>query len=111
MPTSTNKTLDTSVTATVENLATRGVRLVTVVVRNPSAAYAYLQLFDAAAADVTLGTTAPNQSFPVPPSGQFDLHFGERGMEFQGALSYAWTTTVAGNTAPASNAEVNFGWL
>ena len=109
--TSTNKTFDSSVTATVENLATRGVHLYTLVVRNPSAATAYLQLFDAAAANVTLGTTTPDQSYWVPPSGEFDLAYTKDGMEFQTALSYAFTTTATGNTAPASNAEVNFGWL
>lgn len=105
-----NKTFDSSVTATVENLSTRGVRLYSLVVRNPSAATAYIQLFDAAAADVTLGTTAPNQSYWIPPSGVFDMFF-DIPMEFQTALSYAFTTTATGNTAPASNAEVNFGWL
>jgi hypothetical protein len=73
---------------------------------NPSNATAYVQLFDAALADVTVGTTAPVLSIGIAAGGRAS---GEAGVGFQTAISAAATTTATGNTAPGTALVANFG--
>ena len=66
---------------------------------NTTAAIAYLQVFWKAAADVTLGTTAPDVVIGLPASGGAVLHFEGEGWHTGGtAWSFAGTTTRTGST-------------
>lgn len=81
---------------------------------NINAADAFLQLFNAVAADVTVGTTVPKQSFLVGKGdgtnrGAMDRVFNPP-LDFQEGMSYACTTTVTGNGDPAVGLVVNIGY-
>lgn len=78
-------------------------------VDNQVAARSYLQLFDIVLACVTVGTTVPTQSFTVPANGSMDKTF-TKPMKFDNAISYAFTTTPTGNSAPACTGTLNIGY-
>jgi len=61
----------------------------------------YLQLFDAAAASVTLGTTVADNVIPILNKGGRDKEASDC-MSFATRMSCALTTTPTGLTAPAS---------
>lgn len=63
-------------------------------------ATSYYQFFNLPTADVTLGTTTPVMSIPVPAGLGANLDLWQ-GAIFT-ALSFAVTTTAAGSTFPAS---------
>lgn len=72
----------------------------------------YIQFFDLAAANVTVGTTTPKQSYLVPKGdgtnrGGLTMLFAPDGMDFQIAITYACTTTATGNTALSTALVVN----
>ena len=103
---------DSSVTATVENLQTSPGYLDFFEVQNPNIVQVFLQLFDGAAASVTLGTTAPTMSLLVPP-GDGNASGGRAEVlnhppYFNKAISYAVTTTATGSTAPTTACGVGF---
>src|SRR3990167_5534512 len=107
---STQEVFDTSVTNAAEAARSGGggfIRYIQAI--NPNTAQAFLQLFDLVAADVTVGTTTPTQSYLVPAgdgvnSGVFEMMVP---MHFNAAISYAATTTSTGSTAPTSNLTLN----
>lgn len=72
---------------------------------NTTAAVAYVQIFNVAAASVTLGTTAPTISIGIPASGGVTVNF-DKGIAFGTAISYACTTTRAGSSG--ATCDVNF---
>jgi len=74
-------------------------------VSNLNASVEYIQVFDAAS--VTVGTTAPIQSFAIPASGSLNLSFGEYGIAFSNAIQVAATTTATGAVAPGTGLVVN----
>jgi hypothetical protein len=76
---------------------------------NPNATAAYVQIFDAPVASVTLGTTPPSQSIGIAAtaSRNFTLSPGE---EFLNAISIAATTTPTGSTAPATALTCNLAY-
>jgi hypothetical protein len=79
---------------------------------NSNTAQAFVQFFDAATADVTVGTTTPVLSFLVPPgdgtnSGAFEQNWGPDGIEFDHAITYACTTTATGNGDPSTGLTVS----
>lgn len=74
---------------------------------NTNASDAYLQLFDVAAGSVTVGTTTPMQSYLVPGNGAFERSFGEVGIKFERAITYACTTTATGSGDPSTGLTVN----
>lgn len=81
-------------------------------VANPNTDAAWLHLYDAAAADVTVGTTTPKQSYMVPGGsatnpGGFDLPLGNHQMYFGTAITYAATTTVGGGADPTTGLVLN----
>ncbi len=78
-------------------------------VTNPNGIDAYLQLFDLAAADVTVGTTTPKLSLLVPGNGGMDKAFAVP-LKFGTAITYACTTTATGNGDPATGLVVNGGY-
>jgi hypothetical protein len=78
---------------------------------NPNAALCYCQVFDALAANVTLGTTPPLFSFAVPGIGAITAVWGadrNPGYIFQKGILIAMTTTRAGSTNPGSTVDYNF---
>lgn len=75
-------------------------------VYNPDAALAYLQLYDALAANVTVGTTTPTHSIPVPAGAIYDVPLLQA-MQFDVGLTIAMTTTPGGAIAPGTGAVVN----
>lgn len=95
-----------SLTNTVVNVTTAATRLAGYYIDNPNAAMTYIQLFNATAGAVTLGSTAPTLSFGIPASAAANLA-GMR-VSFTTALSIAATTTRAGSTGPSSVVDVNF---
>ena len=87
--TATGKTLQTHSTARC--------RVMGAMFDNANATKAYLQVFDAAAADVTLGTTVPKLIVPIASLETLRV----MGLELQmtgPALSAAVTTTPTGST-------------
>lgn len=78
---------------------------------NIDAADAFIQLFDAVAADVTVGTTVPTLSFLVP-AGDATLRgkmqeSWTNGVEFLKGITYACTTTATGSTAGSTGLVIN----
>lgn len=63
-----------------------------------SAALCYLQLYDAKAADVTVGTTTPTVTLAIAASTVLSLPFSVP-IQFSTAISVAATTTAGGGTA------------
>lgn len=92
---------------TAQACKARGGSLNYIHVINPNATDAYLQLFDAAAANVTVGTTTPKQSYFVPGNGAFEVSFGPDGIPFGTAITYACTTTATGSGDPSTGLTVN----
>jgi len=84
---------------------------------NKSAAILYLKLYNGTAADVVVGTTTPQHTFPIPAQadangGGFTINLRD-GIQFRTALSIAATTgiAVADTGAPAANdVTVNLGY-
>lgn len=95
---------DPSGDANVKTIKASGGQLCFVEVRNPNAAAAYLQLFDAASP--TPGVTTPVLSLYVPGDGGMDKMFTVP-IEFAVAIKYACTTTPAGAVGPAVGLTVN----
>lgn len=71
---------------------------------NPSAATAYVQLFDKASPAV--GTDTPVLSLGVPAGGRIS---GDATAGFYTAITAAATTTAVGSAAPATALVANFG--
>jgi len=72
-----------------------------IIVENPNSATAYVQIFDALAADVTVGTTTPDYVIPVlGNSGTVDDYIPS--LRFKTGVTYACTTTPTGNTDPTT---------
>lgn len=79
----------------------------------------YLKLYNATVANVTVGTTTPVLTFPIPTMGDtngagFTIHFGDAGVAFDTAITIAATTGLADNNTGAPGANevvVNVGYL
>ena len=69
----------------------------------------YLQLFDLATGDVTVGTTTPKYVIPVPANGFTVMDFNTP-MQFNTAITYALTTTPAGATDPTNGGTLSAGY-
>lgn len=79
-------------------------------VTNPDASEAFVQFFNAAAADdVTLGTTAPDFVVRVAATGAEVVPVPSP-LSFPLGLCYAVATTPTGNTDTASDAYVTLGY-
>lgn len=82
---------------------------------NLTAAVLYLQFYNATAASVTVGTTTPDLTFPLPTQGDtngagFTLAI-PNGVAFGTAITVACTTTFGGAAGPAANGcFVNLGY-
>lgn len=71
---------------------------------NPNTAATYVEVYNVAAASVTVGTTNPLLVFCIPASSAANLAL-PFGITFDTAMSIAATTTGGGNTAPATDLE------
>jgi hypothetical protein len=86
---------------------------------NLTAVKQYLKFYNATAANVTVGTTTPVLTFPIPTMADtngagFTINFGDAGVQFTTAITIAATTAFADNDtgAPAANAViVNLGYV
>jgi hypothetical protein len=77
--------------------------------QNQDASTRYLQVFDVVAGSVTLGTTVPKFSYPLPPSGYWEETWqSEARPSFANAITVAVTTTPTGSTGPTTGAVCNF---
>lgn len=81
-----------------------------------AAAICYLQVFNATAANVTLGTTVPALSIPVSPGsatspGTIALSFSNSPVPFNAAISVAATLTPTGSGACSPTLVVNILFL
>jgi len=66
----------------------------------------YLKLYNATAASVTVGTTVPVNTYPIPPNNSgFFMNFGPCGKAMGTAITFAATTGVADadSGAPGAN--------
>ena len=84
---------------------------------NLSAAVLYLKFYNKTAANVTVGTTVPDLTFPVPSNGGTDgagfVLPIPNGIVFNTAITIAATTGIADNDAGAPGANeviVNLGY-
>jgi hypothetical protein len=68
---------------------------------NTTAAIAYVQVFYRLAADVTLGTTAPDVAIPLPASGGATLNFSGSGWRTRGRAG-SNGLTIASTTSPTN---------
>ena len=75
-------------------------------IQNLDGADAYLQLYDALAANVTVGTTTPTFSIWLPASGGDDLILPVP-IRFTVGIVVAATTTIGGAVAPTNGELVN----
>ncbi|MEB3215391.1 MAG: hypothetical protein VKN72_03890 [Nostocales cyanobacterium 94392] len=64
----------------------------------------YVKFYNATAANVTVGTTTPKLTIPIPAGAASNIEWGN-GIPFDTAICIAATTGVADNdsTAPAAN--------
>lgn len=75
-------------------------------VSNRDASERWLQVFDAnAASAVTMGSTTPTHSFPIPASAT--LFIDRVPFDFQSGVVIAVTTTETGSTGASTAAVVN----
>jgi hypothetical protein len=84
-------------------------------VSNPNTSEVWIQFFDKLATDVTVGTTAPDLSYPCPPgdgsnSSTSVVIGSDSKLQFDTGCTYAITTTRTGSTAPALDVTVNGQW-
>lgn len=88
-------------------------------VMNLSNAVRYIKFYNATVANVTVGTTTPVLSFPIPTMADtngagFCLNFGDMGVTFDTAITVAAVTGLADNStgAPGANEVVlNAGYI
>ena len=80
------------------------------IVMNLKASVLYLKIYDALAANVTVGTTAPDLTIPIPTQGDtngagFVIPIPACGLQFATGLTVACTTGIADNDngAPGAN--------
>lgn len=116
-PGTTNAVVDTPVTSGGLSIVTGSVGATATAIKasagqlygyhlfNTTAAVAYVQIFNVAAASVTLNTTVPTFSIGIPASGGVTVNF-DKGIAFSTAISFACTTTRTGLTG--ATVDVNF---
>ena len=100
-----------SLTNTPVNIKTAYGQLASLTAYNPNASAAYIQVFDALAANVTVGTTTPVFVFPLAQTSSLTMNMSTNGLQFSNAISMAATTTATGGTAPGSALTVSYAYL
>jgi hypothetical protein len=79
--------------------------VVGIVAVNVDTAASYLQLYNATTANVTVGTTTPVITFPLPASGGVAFSL-PTGIIFSTAITAALTTTIGGSTSVTADKAV-----
>lgn len=79
-------------------------KLISVAIYNPSNAVAYIQFFDALAADVTVGTTAPEWVMGIRTAGEVVGLIGP--VNFETGITIAATTSPTNSTNPSAALQV-----
>lgn len=79
-------------------------------VHNPSAATAYIQVWNVAIGSITVGTTAPTWTIPLPAGASANV-MSERGITHSTEINVAATTTPTGSTAPATALVVGIFYI
>jgi hypothetical protein len=77
---------------------------------NPNGSAASVQLFDALAGNVTLGTTAPNAFITLGATSGRSIPVLGLGLQFLNGIAFAATTTPTGSTAPGSALQCSYGF-
>lgn len=78
---------------------------------NPNNVVEFIQVFNVATAvGVTLGTTVPTMTFPIPPFGAAIGNASDGGIDFSAGIQIAATTTATGAVAPGVALETSFWW-
>ncbi len=72
---------------------------------NPESAVTFVHFYNTAQGSVTVGTTNPLFTLPIPPTSAANL-MSEIGITFGTAITVAATTTAGGNTAPATGVSL-----
>lgn len=95
---------------TEDDIKTSAGKLFWIHVINLANAKRYIKFYNATAANVTVGTTTPVLSFPIPTMGDtngagFTISFGAMGVQFDTAISVAATTGFADNDTGAPGAN------
>lgn len=111
------KNLD--VDETEDDIKTSAGKLFWLHAMNLSTGVRFLKIYDSTAASVTVGTTTPVLSFPIPTMADtngagFTIHFGDIGLSFATGICIAATTGVADSNTGAPGANevvVNAGYL
>lgn len=99
------RTLDAD--ETEEDVKTSAGQLYGWFIYNAGAAVVYVKIYNATAANVTVGSTTPVLTIPIPAASAANVEF-TNGIEFTTAITIAATTGVgdADTTAPAANQVV-----
>jgi hypothetical protein len=95
-----------SIAATKTDVKTSAGQVYGWYIYNPNASVAYVQFFNATAANVTLGSTGPVYSIGIPATSAANVEFGN-GIAHGTAISIAVTTTRAGSTGTGSTVDFN----
>lgn len=79
---------------------------------NPNATTCYMQVFNLASGSVSLGSTTPNLTLPIPPQNATNGNGGANltfpiPIAFSAAISLASTTTATGSTTTGCGMTVN----
>jgi hypothetical protein len=67
--------------------------------------WAYLQIFNVAAASVTMGTTAPTKFVGIPPASNAGFAYSLVGLQYSTAISAGAASTSTGGTAPTTTLD------
>lgn len=101
-----------ALTATKIEVATGKRKLFGCFLENLNNVPVYLHLYDADSDDVTVGTTTPTFSIPIPPQGYVDRLLAVPWKEFGTALTIAITTSKTGGTGtPDSTCLCNLNYI
>jgi len=86
--------------------ATGAANLYALEIYNQNTTYTFVQFFDVATGSVTVGTTTPLFTLPIPPQGAIEKNYANP-KNFATALTYACTTTPTGNGDPTTGLVLN----
>lgn len=101
--------LDTDGDNSAQSVKASAGNLYHIEIYNSNVEDAFVQLFDAATGDVTVGTTTPKFVLYVPGQGGSVRDYNIP-MSFATAISYACTTTATGNGDPTTGLTIAFGY-
>jgi len=95
---------------TAQALNASATKLYKLSVQNPNASIAFVQIFNAAAGDVIVGTTTPDYVIPVLGNSATVEDFVAP-LDLGTAATYACTTTATGNGDPSTGLVVSAAYV